>query len=73
MNKIYPEGWDFFSESDYVSVKSKEWYLIVNDIIDNIERVDTIHITGGEPLQLPKHWEMLDLISEEHAKNIENV
>ena len=71
MNKIYPEGWDFFSESDYVSVKSKEWYLIVNDIIDNIERVDTIHITGGEPLQLPKHWEMLDLISEEHAKNIE--
>ena len=71
MNKIYPEGWEFFSSSKFESVKHKEYDMIVNDIIDNIEKVDTIHITGGEPLQLPKHWELIDRIPEEHAKNID--
>ena len=70
MNKIYPDGWDFFSSSKFESVKHKEYDMIVNDIIDNIEKVDKIHITGGEPLQLPKHWELIDRIPDEHAKNI---
>ena len=73
MNKIYPEGWEFFSSSKFESVKHKEYDMIVNDIIDNIEKVDKIHITGGEPLQLPKHWELIDRIPEEHAKNIDLV
>ena len=73
MNKIYPEGWEFFSSSKFESVKHKEYDMIVNDIIDNIEKVDKIHITGGEPLQLPKHWELIDKIPEEHAKNIDLV
>lgn len=71
MNKIYPEGWDFFSSSKFESVKHKEYDMIVNDIIDNIEKVNKIHITGGEPLQLPKHWELIERIPPEHAKNIE--
>ena len=73
MNLIYPEGWEFFSSSKFESVKHKEYDMIVNDIIDNIEKVDKIHITGGEPLQLPKHWELIDRIPEEHAKNIDLV
>jgi organic radical activating enzyme len=73
MNKIYPEGWEFFSSSKFESVKHKEYDMIVNDIIDNIEKVDKIHITGGEPLQLPKHWELIDRIPEEQAKNIDLV
>ena len=73
MNKIYPEGWDFFSSSKFESVKHKEYDMIVQDIIDNIEKVNKIHITGGEPLQLPKHWELIERIPAEHAKNIDLV
>ena len=73
MNKIYPEGWDFFSTSKFVSVKHKEYEMIVEDILNNIEKVDTIHITGGEPLQLPNHWKLIDRIPKEHAKNIKLV
>ena len=73
MNKIYPEGWDFFSTSKFVSVKHKEYEMIVEDILNNIEKVNTIHITGGEPLQLPNHWKLIDKIPKEHAKNIKLV
>ena len=73
MNKIYPDGWDFFSKSKFVSVKHKEYEMIVEDILDNIEKVDTIHITGGEPLQLPNHWKLIERIPKEHAKNIKLV
>ena len=40
-------------------------------IIENIDKVSVMHITGGEPLQLPKHWEMLNRIPDEYAKQIE--
>lgn len=73
MNKIYPKGWDFFSQSKFVQVKNREYELIVEDILDNIEKVNIIHITGGEPLQLPNHWKLIDRIPEEHAKNIKLV
>ena len=73
MNKIYPDGWDFFSKSKFVSVKHKEYEMIVEDILDNIEKVDTIHITGGEPLQLPNHWKLIDRIPKEYAKDIKLV
>ena len=73
MKKIYPKGWDFFSQSKYEPVKHSEYELIVGDILKNIERVQQIHITGGEPLQLPNHWKLIDRIPDEHAKNIELV
>ena len=38
MNEIYPDGWDFFSKSKFVSVKHKEYEMIVEDILDNIEK-----------------------------------
>ena len=73
MNKIYPEGWDFFSSSKFAPVKFSEYELIVQDILDNIEKVQKIHITGGEPLQLPNHWKLIERIPAEHAKNIDLV
>ena len=54
----------------YQPVKYKQWNDIVKDILDNIHLVANMNITGGEPLQLPKHWEFLDIIPKEHAKHI---
>ena len=69
MNKIYPEG--DFSTSKFVSVKHKEYEMIVEDILNNIEKVNTIHITGS--LQSPNHCKLIDKIPKEHAKNIKLV
>jgi organic radical activating enzyme len=54
----------------FKSVKHKQWNDITKDILDNIHLVSYMNITGGEPLQLPKHWQFLDLIPNEHAKHI---
>jgi organic radical activating enzyme len=54
----------------FKSVNHKQWNDIIKDILDNIDLVSYMNITGGEPLQLPKHWEFLDLIPKEHAKHI---
>lgn len=42
----------------------------VDNILENIDLVSYIHMTGGEPLILPKYWEFLDNIPSEHAKHI---
>ena len=54
----------------YQPVKHKQWNDIVKDILDNIHLIAYMNLTGGEPLQLPKHWEFLDKIPNEHAKHI---
>ncbi len=56
--------------SEFKSVKHDRWNSIVDDIIKHIHLIKFIHLTGGEPLQLPKHWQMLDKIPNEYAKNI---
>lgn len=60
----------FYGNEEYKPVKFDRWNSIVDDIIKHIHLVKYIHLTGGEPLQLPKHWEMLERIPKEHAKNI---
>jgi len=57
-------------EKPYIPVKHEQWHKLVNNIIENIELVDYIKMTGGEPLQLPKHWEFIEKIPKENAKNI---
>jgi len=52
------------------ATKSKTWDEVIKDILDNIHLIERIHMTGGEPLQLPRHWKFLDQIPDEHAKNI---
>lgn len=56
--------------SPYKSTKNKRWNAILENILENIEKVDRIHLTGGEPLQLPQQWKLLNSIPEEYAKNI---
>jgi organic radical activating enzyme len=56
--------------SPYVSTKNKRWNQILDDILNNIDEVHTIHLTGGEPLQLPQQWKLLNAIPDEAAKNI---
>lgn len=42
----------------------------IDNILANIEKIGYLHMTGGEPLILPKYWEFLDNIPAEHAKHI---
>ena len=58
------------NKSEVKPIKYKEWHDSVEDIINNIDLVSYMNITGGEPLQLPAHWKLLDMIPDDHAKHI---
>ena len=55
----------------YDPVKYKEWEKIMVDVEKHAHLISYMNFTGGEPLQLPNHWKMIDRIPEEHAKHIE--
>lgn len=57
--------------SPYVATKNARWNEILDDILNNIHRVEKIRLTGGEPLQLPQQWKLLNSIPDEYAKDIE--
>ena len=57
-------------EIDFKPVKFSQYEKIKQNILDNIHLVGYMNMTGGEPLQLPKHWELVNAIPEEHAKHI---
>lgn len=59
-----------FTAQSARAIKSKDWNDNTQDILNNIASIKNIHMTGGEPLQLPKHWEFLDKIPNEDAKEI---
>lgn len=67
--KINPNHFAF----DNKAFRHDRWESILQNILENIHLIKQLHMTGGEPLQLPKHWEFLDKIPNEHAKNIELV
>lgn len=48
----------------------KSYEDTVENILENIEYVERFNITGGEPLQLDRMWQLMERIPEEHAKNI---
>ena len=54
----------------FISTGTKRFEETVKDILENIEIVEAINITGGEPLQLDRMWQLMDRIPEKHAKNI---
>jgi len=65
-------NWDNFefSKKTERAIKHKDWNDNIEDVLNNIESILHMHLTGGEPLQLPKHWQMLDMIPDDHAKYI---
>jgi len=54
----------------FISTGTKRFEETVKDILENIEIVEAMNITGGEPLQLDRMWQLMDRIPEKHAKNI---
>ena len=56
--------------SNAKSMKRNVWNNTISNINKHIHLVKEIHMTGGEPLQLPRHWEWIDSIPMEHKKNI---
>ena len=78
LREIWGDDYDLhFSDPKKIKFTSKatsQKRNIWNDTIDNINEyihlIKEIHMTGGEPLQLPRHWEWVDRIPDEHAKNI---
>ena len=63
-------GMDFSADSVVKNLSSGKYEEVVDDIIENIDLVDYMNITGGEPLQLPRLYEFLDRIPDENAKRI---
>ena len=53
-----------------VSINYNKWKKIEQNVLENIHLIESLHLTGGEPLQLPKQYEFLDKIPDEYAKNI---
>lgn len=60
--------------SDYdagvLTTSTKRYEETIKDILDNIDLVEKMNITGGEPLQLDRMWQLMDQIPSHHAKNI---
>lgn len=72
LNDIYGDEYkkiDGFNREVKI-IKSDHWKKYLNNLLDNIDLIDHIHFTGGEPLQLPRHWEFVKSIPKEKAKNI---
>ena len=71
LKEVFNNSYEGFSINDvYKPIKYKEWHDSVDDIIKNIDLVSYMNITGGEPLQLPSHWKLIEKIPNDHAKHI---
>lgn len=72
LNKIYgnykKSNEDFTRE--FKNIKYSQFEKCMDDIINNIQYVGYMQLTGGEPIQLPKIWDLLNRIPDENAKNI---
>ena len=53
-----------------INIKYSDWDNYFNHILENIDSITYLNMMGGETLQLPKYWEMLDRIPKDKAKNI---
>lgn len=59
------------SKKDFdARIDVNQWKVMTEDILNHIDRVKHLHITGGEPLQLPKQYKFIESIPDDVAKNI---
>jgi len=65
--KLHP-GADKYSETRLIDLKeaNKFW----DDIEYNLDAMSEIHFAGGEPLIMPEHWRILDLLVERGKFNV---
>lgn len=66
--KLHP-GYDKYSETRLIDLK--EANLFWDDIQNNLDAMSEIHFAGGEPLIMPEHWRILDLLDEKKKYNID--
>ena len=66
--KLHP-GSDKYSETRLIDLKeaNKFW----DDIEYNLDAMSEIHFAGGEPLIMPEHWRILDLLVEKEKFNVD--
>lgn len=50
--------------------KKADFEAYIKNVLDHIHLIGRFQMMGGETLQLPKYWEFLERIPDEHAKNI---
>ena len=61
----------YFNDEDEVApIKLKRYDEIISSVLENIDIIEKLQITGGESLQLPRLYEFLDKIPDKNAKNI---
>lgn len=65
LGDIFWQGLQKYSGNTYT-----QWEETKKDILDHIHLINKFHLTGGEPLLLPKHWELMMEIPDDMAKNI---
>jgi len=58
-------------EARVQNISSSKNDLFNDNILDNIHRVSTIKIYGGEPVLLDRMWKFLEKIPDDNAKNID--
>ena len=64
------EEWNRWDQAYSVKQSPKKYDAVINNIIDNIDIIESFHITGGEPFLLPRHYDFLNQIPENYAQNI---
>tara|TARA_B100001094_G_scaffold320465_1_gene366720 strand:- start:2075 stop:3223 length:1149 start_codon:yes stop_codon:yes gene_type:complete len=68
---LYKDIMNTYGETEYENLDYKSYQIFKKDIVENIEKISTFQITGGEPFQIPKVWQFLvDDVPKEYAKNI---
>jgi organic radical activating enzyme len=66
-----PSGYDALKKNSYVSYDWVDDDNFYNDLINNSKNINQLHISGGEPFLVPKHFYLLDkLIEDGLAQNI---
>lgn len=59
------------SHYDTRLIDLKEANIFWNDIEHNLDAMSEIHFAGGEPLIMPEHWKILDLLDEKKKYDVE--
>ena len=66
--KLHP-GYDKYSDTRLIDLEKAN--LFWDDIEHNLDAMSEIHFAGGEPLIMPEHWRILDLLVEKQKFDVD--
>ena len=66
--KLHPKNENFY-ETRLIDLA--EANIFWDDIERNLDAMSEIHFAGGEPLIMPEHWRILDLLNEKQKYDVE--